>query len=144
MQKLGILASVLLLAAAIIGPVGLSHAQTVDTAAVAKEKDEKARDAFDQTRADRLDAQKQQAANNASQLINEFNATGEEEKVRNIIDIYLSSIVPLAKKIRDTTYVYNNVEYDENTSEYRLIQKKYNIKSMEVEIEHPQVISFTK
>lgn len=79
-----------------------------------------------------------------NQLLNEFNVTGEEEKIRNIIDIYLSSIVPLAKKIRDTTYVYNNIEYDENTSEYKLIQKKYNIKSMEVDVEHPQVISFTK
>ena len=68
MQKLGILASVLLLAAAIIGPVGLSYAQTVDTAAVAKEKNEKARDAFDQTRADRLEAQKQQAVDIRAQM----------------------------------------------------------------------------
>lgn len=61
MQKLGILASILLLAAAIIGPVGLSYAQTANTAAVAKETNEKARDAFDQMRADRLEAQKQSA-----------------------------------------------------------------------------------
>jgi hypothetical protein len=62
MQKLGILASVLLLTAAIIGPVGLSYAQTVDTAAVAKAKHTEGRDAFDQMRADRLEAQKQKAA----------------------------------------------------------------------------------
>jgi len=61
-----------------------------------------------------------------------------------LIEIYLTNIVPLTKKIRDTTYVYSNVEYDYNTKEYRLIQNKYNIKSMEVEIEKPQVISFTK
>ena len=78
------------------------------------------------------------------QLMNEFKATGESEKVRTVIEIYLTNIVPLTKKIRDTTYVYNNVEYDEDTKEYRLIQKKYSIKSMEVDIEHPQVISFTK
>ena len=78
------------------------------------------------------------------QLMNEFNATGENEKIRTVIEIYLTNIVPLTKKIRDTTYVYNNVEYDEDTKEYRLIQKKYSIKSMEVDIEHPQVISFTK
>ena len=78
------------------------------------------------------------------QLMNEFNATGEEEKIRNIIEIYLTSIVPLTKKIRDTTYVYSNVEYDENTKVYSLIQKKYSIKSMEVDVEHPQVISYTK
>jgi hypothetical protein len=78
------------------------------------------------------------------QLMNEFKATGENEKIRTVIEIYLTNIVPLMKKIRDNTYVYNNVEYDETTKEYRLIQKKYSIKSMEVDIEHPQVISFTK
>jgi hypothetical protein len=78
------------------------------------------------------------------QLMNEFKATGETEKVRTVIEIYLTNIVPLTKKIRDATYVYNNVEYDDNTKEYRLIQKKYSIKSMEVDIEQPQVISFTK
>jgi hypothetical protein len=78
------------------------------------------------------------------QLMNEFKATGENEKIRTVIEIYLTNIVPLTKKIRDATYVYNSIEYDDNTKEYKLIQKKYNIKSMEVDIEHPQVISFTK
>jgi hypothetical protein len=68
MQKLGILASILLLTAVIVGPIGLSYAQTVDTAAVAKEKNEKGRDAFDQTRADRLEAQKQKAADIRAQM----------------------------------------------------------------------------
>ncbi|MEM2160664.1 MAG: hypothetical protein QXN55_06900 [Candidatus Nitrosotenuis sp.] len=68
MQKLGILATVLLLTAAIIGPVGLSYAQTADTAAVAKTKAEKARDAFDQERAARLEAQKQKAADIKAQM----------------------------------------------------------------------------
>jgi hypothetical protein len=76
--------------------------------------------------------------------MNEFNATGESEKVRAVVDIYLSSIVPLTKRIRDATYVYNSIEYDEGTKEHTLIQKKYSIKGMEAEIEHPQVISFTK
>jgi hypothetical protein len=78
------------------------------------------------------------------QLMNEFNATGENEKIRTVIEIYLTNVVPLTKNIRDTTYVYSNVEYDDDTKEYRLVQKKYSIKSMEVDIEHPQVISFTK
>ena len=76
--------------------------------------------------------------------MNEFNATGESEKVRAVVEIYLTNIVPLTKRIRDATYVYNSIEYDEGTKEHILIQKKYSIKSMEAEIEHPQVISFTK
>ena len=78
------------------------------------------------------------------QLMNEFKATGESEKVRTVIEIYLTNIVPLTKKIRDATYAYNSIEYDENTKEHILVQKKYTVKSMEAEIEHPQVISFTK
>ncbi len=62
MQKLGILASILLLTAVVIGPIGLSYAQTANTAAAAKAKHEEGRDAFDQMRADRLEAQKQKAA----------------------------------------------------------------------------------
>ena len=62
MQKLGILASILLLTAAIIGPVGISFAQTVDTQAASKAKHDEGRQSFDQMRADRLDAQKQKAA----------------------------------------------------------------------------------
>jgi len=78
------------------------------------------------------------------QLMNEFHETGDTEKIRVMIELYLAHIIPITQKIRDTTYVYNNVEYDENTKIYSLIQKKYSIKSMEVDIEHPQVVSFTK
>ena len=62
MQKLGILASILLLTAVVIGPIGLSYAQTANTAAAAKEKHDEGRSAFDQMRADRLESQKQMAA----------------------------------------------------------------------------------
>lgn len=62
MQKLGILASILLLTAAIIGPVGFSHAQTVDTNKESKMKHDEMRAKMDQERADRLEAQKQRAA----------------------------------------------------------------------------------
>jgi hypothetical protein len=62
MQKLGYLASVLLLASVIVGPIGLSHAQTVDTHRDSKMKHDEMRANMDQSRADRLDAQKARAA----------------------------------------------------------------------------------
>ncbi|MEM3064683.1 MAG: hypothetical protein QW177_04850 [Candidatus Nitrosotenuis sp.] len=62
MQKLGILASVLLLASVIIGPVGLSYAQTVDTNKAAKMSHEEKRAMMDKQREERLEAQKQKAA----------------------------------------------------------------------------------
>ncbi len=62
MQKLGYLATVLLLTAVIVGPIGLSYAQTANTAADAKAAGDESRAKFDQMRADRLEMQKQRAA----------------------------------------------------------------------------------
>ena len=66
------------------------------------------------------------------QLMNEFHETGDTEKIRVMIELYLAHIIPITQKIRDATYVYNNVEYDENTKIYSLIQKKYSVKSIEI------------
>ena len=68
MQKLGYLASILLLTAVIVGPIGLSYAQTANTAADAKKAGEENRAKFDQMRADRLEAQKQAAADIKAKL----------------------------------------------------------------------------
>jgi hypothetical protein len=54
MQKLGILASVLLLASVMVGPIGLSHAQTVDTNKASKTKHEQMRSMEEQKKAERL------------------------------------------------------------------------------------------
>lgn len=62
MQKLGILASALLLASVIVGPIGLSYAQTVDTNKAAKMSHEEKRAMMDKQREERLEAQKQKAA----------------------------------------------------------------------------------
>jgi hypothetical protein len=62
MQKLGILASVLLLASVIIGPLGLSYAQTVDTAKKARESHDEVKTLAEQQKAERLAAQIKKAA----------------------------------------------------------------------------------
>lgn len=62
MQKLGYLATILLLTAVFVGPIGLSYAQTANTAADAKTAAEENRAKFDQMRAERLEMQKQRAA----------------------------------------------------------------------------------
>jgi hypothetical protein len=73
----------------------------------------------------------------------EYMELGRIEVVKPAIEIYLNYIVPIAEKIRNTTYIYNDVEYDENTNEYLLIHQVSNIKKSEINIERPQVISFT-
>lgn len=68
MQKLGILASVLLLASVIVGPIGLSYAQTVDTAKAAKSRLDETRAQMDQAKADKLAAQIKKAADIKAQM----------------------------------------------------------------------------
>jgi hypothetical protein len=77
-------------------------------------------------------------------IMKEYMETGRIEVVKPAVEIYLNYIVPIAEKIRNTTYVYSGIEYNENTSEYLLIQQVSNIKKSEINIERPQVISFTK
>ncbi len=62
MQKLGILASVLLLASVIVGPIGLSYAQTVDTAKASRATHDEVKSSTEQAKADRFAAQVQKAA----------------------------------------------------------------------------------
>jgi hypothetical protein len=77
-------------------------------------------------------------------IMKEYMETGHIEVVKPAIDIYLNYIVPIAEKIRNTTYVYSGVEFDENTNQFLLIQQISTIKKSEINIERPQVISFTK
>ena len=77
-------------------------------------------------------------------IMKEYMETGQIEVVKPAIEIYLNYIVPIAEKIRNTTYSYSGIEYDENTNEYLLIQQINTIKKSEINIERPQVISFAK
>lgn len=78
------------------------------------------------------------------QIVKDFMRDSDEQQMRTIIDIYQDHILPIAERIRNNTYAYTNIEYDEVDNVHKLIQKKSTIKTMEVHIERPEVISFTK
>lgn len=114
MQKLGILASVLLLAAAVITPVGLSYAQTVDTSKEAKMKHEEIKAAMEKEREQRLEKQRQmaaeakakmeakkaQAAKEIEQLIKERKSTIAKEDLPQAADI-VAKLKEMAKEAID-------------------------------------------
>jgi hypothetical protein len=63
-----------------------------------------------------------------------------EDTIRNnYVDLLMSksassdspSQIGILEKIRNLRYMYNNVEYDEDTNEYHLVQKKNTIESLE-------------
>jgi hypothetical protein len=78
------------------------------------------------------------------QIVKDFMRDSDEQQMQTIIGIYQDHILPIAERIRNNTYAYTGIEYDETDNVHKLIQKKSTIKTMEVHIERPEVISFTK
>ena len=78
------------------------------------------------------------------QVMQEFMRLSDEQQMRTIIDVYQDHVLPIAERIRNNTYAYTGIEYDETDNTHKLIQKRSTIKNMEVHVERPEVISFTK
>jgi hypothetical protein len=60
-----------------------------------------------------------------------FDETGNHQYIRDVVNIYTSSLKPLCDKIFSLKYKENFVYYNEDSNTYHLIQNKYSIKSLE-------------
>jgi len=78
------------------------------------------------------------------QIMKEYMVSNNREQMKTVIEIYLNHIIPIAEKIRNATYLYNDIEYVEETQVFKLIQNKNTIKNMEIFLDRPHVISFAK
>jgi hypothetical protein len=78
------------------------------------------------------------------QIMKEYISTNNKDQLKTVIDIYLNHIIPIAEKLRNATYMYNDIEYNDDTQVFKLIQNKNTIKNMEVYLERPHVIAFAK
>ena len=78
------------------------------------------------------------------QIMKDYVVSNNKEQLKTVIEIYLNHIIPIAEKIRNVTYLYNDIEYNDDTQVFKLIQKKNTIKNMEVYLERPHVIAFAK
>ena len=78
------------------------------------------------------------------QIMKEYAVSNSKEQLKTVIEIYLNHIIPIAEKIRNATYLYNDIEYNDDTQVFKLIQNKNTIKNMEVYLERPHVIAFVK
>lgn len=78
------------------------------------------------------------------EIMKDYMVSNSKEQLKNVIEIYLNYIIPIAEKIRNATYLYNDVEYNEETQVFKLVQNKNTIKNMEIFLERPHVIAFAK
>ena len=68
---------------------------------------------------------------NINKLIVEYEQQKDNKLLSNVIEIYLKEIVPIADKLRNETYNYNAVEYNDDIDEYKLIQKQHSVDELE-------------
>ncbi len=78
------------------------------------------------------------------QVMKEYMISNDKQQMKTVIELYLNHIIPVAEKIRNATYLYNDIEYNDDTQIFKLIQNKNTIKNMEVYLERPHVITFAK
>lgn len=68
---------------------------------------------------------------NIKESIRLYNDSENTQYVKDAVDIYITTLQPLLRKIMTLKYKQNYVHYDDNNNTFHLIQRKTNIKSLE-------------
>lgn len=71
-----------------------------------------------------------------------FNTTNNTQYVHDAVEIYTSSLKPVADKLLKLKYKENMVWYDEDDNTYHLIQNKYTINDIEFHTGEVNVVKF--
>ena len=45
------------------------------------------------------------------QVMKEYAISNDKQQLKTVIELYLNHIIPIAEKIRNTTYLYNDIEF---------------------------------
>jgi hypothetical protein len=80
--------------------------------------------------------------NDMKELVKKYEETSNTKIVQDIVTIYVNQLLPLLKKIRDTKYSKNSVEYNPDDNTYHLIQEKYTLGDISVRYSKPEIINF--
>ena len=62
-------------------------------------------------------------------MIDDFNKTNNEDQIHRAVEFYISTIMPMVKKIQEMKYAYNKVEVIND--KYTLVQKKNTLNQLE-------------
>lgn len=72
--------------------------------------------------------------NKIKEIYNLYLHNNKDHNLKEIVDIYISVIIPIEEKIRDLKYAEEYIQEDEKNNTYELINKTYTISELEVEI----------
>ncbi|MEM3173140.1 MAG: hypothetical protein QXE82_06330 [Candidatus Nitrosotenuis sp.] len=100
MRKLGILASVLLLTAAIVGPIGLSYAEPAGFPKDGEARSDKLREQMMKERTESVEARKQQAAEIKAKLEAQKKAAGKSvDSDKDDVEMWVKHDIPNSAKL---------------------------------------------
>ena len=74
--------------------------------------------------------------------IENFNRTNDVQYVRDAINIYVTNLKPKLAAILNLKYKENKIWYDDHNETYHLIQNKYTIKDLEINIGKYETVVF--
>lgn len=74
--------------------------------------------------------------------IADFNTTNNMQFVRDAVNLYVNNLKPTLAEIVKLKYRENMVWYDESTNTYHLIQNKYSIKDLEINLGKYETVMF--
>jgi hypothetical protein len=74
--------------------------------------------------------------------IENFNRTNDVQYVRDAVNIYVTNLKPKLAIILNLKYKENKIWYDDNDETYHLIQNKYTIKDLEINIGKYETVVF--
>lgn len=74
--------------------------------------------------------------------IREFNETGNNQLIKDIISLYRDELQPVLLELRKLKYAYEAVEFDDRDGTYHLRRNAYSINDLMYEFDAPKVIKF--
>lgn len=74
--------------------------------------------------------------------IDNFNRSNDVQYVRDAINIYVTNLKPKLATILNLKYRENKIWYDDNNETYHLIQNKYTVKDLELNVGKYEIVVF--
>jgi hypothetical protein len=74
--------------------------------------------------------------------ISNFDRTNDDQYVRDAVNIYVTNLQPKLAEILKLKYKENKIWYDDNNETYHLIQNRYTIKDLEINIGKYETVVF--
>jgi hypothetical protein len=81
--------------------------------------------------------------NDMKEIIKKYEETTNNQKwIQDIVSIYVNQLTPLLKEIQNKKYSKNEVEYNEKSNTFHLIQEKTTIQDLSVRHSKAEIIHF--